>query len=233
MRLVITSLLVILLGVAQAQKIEKRDLEPFSEITLKIEAQLHFVQDDEQSVEIKVAKSSTMSKVITEVKDRSLIVKYSNNDRWLKDWSPGLVEIYVTGPNIESLNVDGSGSIKVEDELDSRIVDLNLNGSGDITVDYLKTEKIDVNVQGSGSIKVNNCTEVKDFKAIISGSGDFFGIAVPTDKANIKISGSGVCEITCNGKIDAKIIGSGKVLYKGNPDIDTKIIGKGKVTIKK
>lgn len=233
MRVFLVTLLVLCVGYAQAQKIEKRDLEPFSELTLKIEAQLHFVQDDEQSVEIKVAKASTMSKIITEVKDRELVVRFRNNDRWFKDWEPGKIDIYVTAPNIESLNVAGSGSIKVEDDLNARIIDLNLNGSGDITVDNLVTEKINTLITGSGSIKVKQCTEVKDFKATISGSGDFFGLAVPTDKAKIKISGSGVCEITCNGKIDATIVGSGKVLYNGNPDIDTKIVGKGKVTLKK
>ncbi|QZE14339.1 DUF2807 domain-containing protein [Halosquirtibacter laminarini] len=233
MRLFLTTLLTLIIGFAHAEKIQKREVEPFSEITLKIEAQLHFIQDDVQSIEIRVGKASTMQKIITEVKDRQLIVRFTNNDRWFKDWEPGKIDIYITAPDIEALNVAGSGSIKVEDELNSRIIDLNLNGSGDITVDYLETEKMNVNIQGSGSIKVKNCSEVSGFKALISGSGDFFGMAVPTKKAKIKISGSGVCEITCNGKIDATIIGSGQVLYKGNPDIDTKIVGRGKVMVKK
>ena len=73
-----------------AQKSEQRKLSAFTEISLKIGANVHLSQGKDQSVEVK-GKESTLEKLITEVKDRKLIIRYPTESIFSSSWNPGPV----------------------------------------------------------------------------------------------------------------------------------------------
>ena len=102
-------------------KEEVRDLPPFTEIMLKISGKVYLEQGDTQSVKI-VASDETLEEIITEVKGRSLNIRFPNTNMF-KKWNPGKIEIYITVPGIDALNVSGSGDI-ISEEISSRILDL-------------------------------------------------------------------------------------------------------------
>ncbi len=60
-------------------KDEERNVPTFSEVSLRIPAILYIEQGSKQSVKI-TAKSSALEEIITDVKGRTLIIKFPNTN---------------------------------------------------------------------------------------------------------------------------------------------------------
>lgn len=207
-------------------KNEIREVSPFSKIALRISAKVYVVQGDKQSVKI-VAEPETLEEIITEVKDRTLNIRYPNNNIF-KRWNPGKVEIFITVPEVDGLNVSGSGDI-VSEEIDTRILDLVVSGSGNITIDQLTAERVDAGISGSGNIRLKDGGVAEELKVRISGSGNADARGFEAKNVDVQTSGSGSCSVISNGTIKARISGSGNVYYSGNPAIDSSVSGSGSV----
>jgi hypothetical protein len=206
---------------------EERKVPTFSEVALKISANVYIEQGKNQSVKI-VAKPSTLENIITEVKDRTLNIKFPGKSIFQRNFNPGKIEIYITVPEIDGLSVSGSGNIQAE-EIDSRIIDLAVSGSGDITIEELKAKRVKASVSGSGNIKIEDGGVADEFVVSISGSGNVRAEGFEADEVSIHTSGSGNCSVTSNGSIKARVSGSGNVTYRGNPSIDSSVAGSGRV----
>jgi len=209
------------------QTTQKRDVSVFTEISLRIGANVHLKQGNTQLVEVKCSQS-TLEKLITEVSDRKLVIRYPN-DSWFSKWNPGQVDIYVTIPQIDALVISGSGAIISEGKIESRILDLTISGSGDIKLNELKADKVSATLSGSGNIHLFGKQNAAELKATISGSGNVKAIEFPADIVNVKISGSGNCWVNSTKNLVVRLAGSGNVIYRGNPSIDSSIAGSGKV----
>ena len=228
-RITIFIFFLFLTGNLLAQKSEDRKLSAFTDITLRTNAKVHLSQGNDQSVSIK-ADQNTLDKLLTEDKDRKLVIRYKMESPFSKDkFNPGPVDIFITIPQIDKLTIMGSGSINAENSIDSRILDLTLSGSGDISLSDLKTEKVSALLSGSGVISLAGKQAASEFKAIISGSGNIKASDFSSDNVNVKIGGSGSCWITANKNLTVRIAGSGNVFYRGNPAIDTNTTGSGQV----
>ena len=223
----VTLLLVgILIANPLLAKEEMRDLPPFTEIMLKISGKVYLEQGNTQSVKI-VASDETLEEIITEVKDRTLSIRFPNANMF-KKWNPGKIEIYITVPGIDALNVSGSGDI-ISEEISSRIMDLMVSGSGNIEIEKLNSEQVSATVSGSGNIKINKGGVAKELKSRISGSGNIDASGFEATNVEVQTSGSGSCSVISNGEIKARISGSGNIYYSGNPSIDSSVSGSGKV----
>ncbi|HSM49025.1 MAG TPA: head GIN domain-containing protein [Draconibacterium sp.] len=207
-------------------KEEVREVAPFSKISLKISANVYVLQDDNQSVRI-VADSETLAEIITEVKDRTLNIRFPNNNIF-KRWDPGKIDIYISVPEVDGLNVSGSGDI-VSDEINTRILDLLVSGSGNIKIEKLAAEKVTANISGSGNIKISEGGIASDLSVRISGSGNVDARGFEAKNVSVQTSGSGNCHVVSNGEIKARLSGSGNVYYSGNPAIDSSVSGSGSV----
>ena len=207
-------------------KEEMREVSAFSKIALRISAKVYVVQGERQSVKI-VAEPETLEEIITEVKDRTLNIRYPNNNIF-RNWNPGKVEVYITVPEVDGLTVSGSGDIESE-HIKTRILDLAVSGSGNITIETLSAEKVDAAISGSGNVRLNNGGVADELKARISGSGNVNASGFEAQKVDVQTSGSGNCYVTSNGSLNVRVSGSGSVYYSGNPSIDSSISGSGKV----
>ena len=210
-----------------AQTSQTRPVSAFTEISLKIDANVHLKQGNTQSVEVK-GNGETLNRLITEVNDRKLVIKYPT-DTWFKKWNPGRVDIFVTIPQIDALTISGSGSIDSKDKINSRILTLTLSGSGDINLPNLIAEKVSVILSGSGNVKLSGDGTSAELKVTISGSGNVRTTDFPADDVNVKIGGSGNCWVNSVKNLVAKLAGSGNVIYKGTPLVDSTILGSGNV----
>ncbi len=218
--------LLIFSSVAFAEN-EERDVPAFSKIALRIDAKVYIEQGDKQSIEI-VAKPATLNDLITEVKNRTLQIRFPANYLF-KKIDPGKIEIFITIPQVDGLSVSGSGDVMTE-ELETRILELITSGSGKIVIEKLKSERISATISGSGNIVIKDSDKVVDDLSVsISGSGNLDASRLEARDVKVKIAGSGNCLITSNGSINARIAGSGNVEYKGNPAIESSIAGSGKV----
>jgi hypothetical protein len=206
----------------------EREVPSFSEISLRISGKVHLEQGDRQSVRIE-AKSSTLEEIITEVKGRTLIIRFKNSNLFWRSFNPGRVDIYITVPEINALSVSGSGDIVADSKIKSRILDLAVSGSGDISLTNLDAEQVKAAVSGSGDIQIDNGGIADDFEIAISGSGNVRAENFEAKKVSAKISGSGNCRVHATENLAARVAGSGSVLYNGNPQIDSSVAGSGKI----
>ncbi len=226
----ILTLIVIVLGLQQVQaQGEKREVPAFSAISLRVPGKLYLKQGEKQSVEI-VAKASALEDIITEVKDRQLIIRFPTTSYVWKDFTPGKIEIYVTVPEITGLAVAGSGDIINDGEINSRIIDLAISGSGRLFMKDLKAERVKVAISGSGDVEAAGSGKAVDLSIAISGSGNYKGLDFAAEDVNVKIAGSGDAFVYATNSLKVRTAGSGDVKYKGNPSTDQSIVGSGKVS---
>jgi len=207
-------------------KEELREVSLFSKISLKISANVYVLQDAKQSVRL-VADQETLNQIITEVNNRTLNIRFPNNNIFRR-WNPGKIDIYISVPEIDGLSLTGSGDI-VSDDIETRILDLLVSGSGNIKIEKLAAEKVTANISGSGNIKIGEGGIAGELSVRISGSGNVDARGFEAKNVNIQTSGSGNCHVVSNGEIKARLSGSGNVYYSGNPAIDSSVLGSGSV----
>ncbi|MBL7965959.1 MAG: DUF2807 domain-containing protein [Prolixibacteraceae bacterium] len=207
---------------------QTRKVDPFTEISLRIGANVHLEQGAKHSLEI-VAKPSTLDEIITEVKEGKLIIRFPNKNYLWKDFQPGEITIYVSAPEINGLGVSGSGDIIAEDEIKTKILDMAVSGSGNIKLSDLNAERVKTTISGSGDIVISGSNPAQDLSVTISGSGNFKGLNYSADDVSVKIAGSGNVGIEANKNLYVRLAGSGNVTYKGKPLIDQSIAGSGSV----
>lgn len=207
-------------------KEETRELPSFSEISLRISAKVYLEQGKNQSVRI-VADSETLEQIITEVKGRTLNIRFPNNNIF-KRWDPGKIEIYISVPEVDGLNLSGSGDI-ISEKIETRILDLLISGSGNIKIEQLTAERVSATISGSGNIKIEGSSVADELKTRITGSGNIDASGFEAKNVDAQTSGSGNSSVFSNGSIKVRIAGSGNVYYTGNPAIESSIAGSGKV----
>lgn len=207
---------------------QTRKVEPFTEISLNISANVHLEQGDKQNLEI-VAKASTLEQIITEVKNGKLIIRFPSKNLFWKDFRPGEITIYITTPEINALSVSGSGDIIAEDEIKTKALDLSVSGSGNINLSELSADQVKTAISGSGNIILAGKQTAQDLSVAISGSGNFKGMNYSVKDVSVKISGSGDASVEAQDNLYVRLVGSGNVTYKGKPAIDQSTTGSGSV----
>lgn len=199
---------------------EERDLSSFTGVSLGISGDLYLTQGSPQKVVIQAEKN--LDEIETQVRDGVLRIKTDNWTSRIKG-----VKIWITMPEVEALNVSGSGDIIAETPIHADEIELKVSGSGSINIDELKGDEIGAAISGSGDLKLAGSADEMELR--ISGSGSVYAERLEVDECGIKISGSGSCMIDVTGELDASISGSGRVTYYGNPQIDARVSGSGKV----
>ena len=135
------------------------------------------------------------------------------------------VEIFVEVPQINSLGVQGSGTILSKEYLNVGEMELEIAGSGQINV-KLNAEEIESEINGSGGVNLEGKT--KSIEVEINGSGDVSAAQMIAEEAEVEINGSGDVRLNVTNSMDVEINGSGDVSYKGSPkNIKTDINGSG------
>lgn len=218
----------ILTGLTVSADEQTRKVEPFTEISLRIGANVHVEQGEKQNLEI-VAKASTLEQIITEVKEGKLIIRFPNKSLFWNDFRPGEITIYITAPQINELNVSGSGDIIAEDGIKTKALDLSVSGSGNINISDLSAQQVKTAISGSGDITLSGKTTAQDLSVTISGSGNLKGMDYSAQDVSVKLVGSGNVGIEAKNNLYIRLAGSGNVTYKGNPAVDQSTTGSGSV----
>jgi len=214
-----------------AQTREVRDVENFTKISFGFPGKLYLKQGSPQKVELEGNKE-ILKEVETEVEGSRL--KIGREGKWF-DWNfkdDDKITVYITVPNIEAVSVSGSGDIIGESKIRTNDLDLNVSGSGSLSIDVEAKGDVDANVSGSGNMDLKGHFE--SFESDVSGSGRVVLSAIIDGAADFGISGSG--KIQASGSADivkTTISGSGKVLAADlrTNRCDVRISGSGDVEI--
>ncbi len=132
----------------------------------------------------------------------------------------------VTTPELEEVEVSGSGEVSLPDARTDRLR-IRVSGSGSIsmsgTVDQLRAD-----IDGSGSITASG--SAGDLRVDVSGSGSFQGVELSVEDADVSVSGSGSAVVNASGRLRADVSGSGSIAYVGEPaELQTSIEGSGSI----
>ncbi|MFI5217873.1 MAG: head GIN domain-containing protein [Bacteroidia bacterium] len=201
-------------------KSEQRNPGEFSEISLDIPADLKVIKGDDFSVNIE-AEENLLEKIKTKIRSHALNI---DSERCL---DPGQrIKITVALPELEELEVNGSGNITMPDTFQVKDIKLEIKGSGDINA-KLVAAKIKSSIMGSGNIILQG--SANEHETSIMGSGDVKAGQLPCNSSEIDVNGSGDVHVYVIQNLDVQINGSGSVHYKGKPSVSTHINGSGKV----
>lgn len=207
---------------------EKREVPTFSRISLHIPGVLYVEQGGPQRLDIE-AKSSTLERIITEVRGDELIIRFENRTFFWRNFNTGDIEIHATAEEIKGLAISGSGDIRARKELNTRDMDLRISGSGEITLAELNAENADLSISGSGDIRIEDGGNARNLTISLSGSGDVDASGFEAERVSVRVSGSGDSSVHATQQLEVKVSGSGDVYYSGNPEINSSVSGSGSV----
>lgn len=136
------------------------------------------------------------------------------------------MKIVVTARNLEKLSIGGSGNVTA-DHLRGERLTIDVGGSGSFTVDRLDSESVAIALGGSGNLKAAGNTE--RLQVSIGGSGRVQVGQLQARDAVISIGGSGQATVWAQKSLNLSVAGSGDINYYGDPQLSTSIMGSGSV----
>lgn len=199
---------------------DKRPVDGARGILLDIDADVSVIKGAIEVINI-VAQQNVLEKIKTDVDGGVLEISsrscFANHEP---------IKIVVTLPDIEELELNGSGRIWVPDTFAVDELKLTLNGSGTIDGKFIAAG-IESDLRGSGSILLAGSANIQD--VVIAGSGNVLAQKLPCNEATVKLVGSGNASVYAIRELDVKITGNGTVQYRGKPELSSKVVGSGKV----
>ncbi len=197
------------------------ELVEFHSIELNVSADVFITQGSEFKVEAE-GQENIIDLLETSVRSGTWEIEF---DRSCVRGHNGL-DIFITMPNVERLEIHGSGSITSENALEGELLELKIDGSGDLDL-AANMEEVAIRIEGSGTTKLEGATD--DLNVVIRGSGDVKAFDLETLRASVDVGGSGDVEVNVLDFLEVVINGSGDVFFKGDPEVDVTINGSGDV----
>ncbi|UOQ54395.1 head GIN domain-containing protein [Hymenobacter cellulosivorans] len=207
---------------ARAAGREVREVAAFTEISLANSATVIVTQGSPQKVEVE-GSPEDLSRLETTVSNSKLRIGTTPG---LKNPTFGKITVYITVPTINSLTVNGSGTLRAGSIQASKL-QLAVSGSGRLEVSTLQATELHSSVSGSGTISAAGTSPTHFVD--INGSGSVKANDLRSESGKVSISGSGNCHLNVTGSLDASLRGSGNVVVTGNPTINSKTLGSGRV----
>lgn len=175
------------------------------------------------------AEENLLYYIVTEVNGNSLTIRTRQHSGCLFFNEKPLIT--VTSPLINNIISSGSGNMFVQ-ELTGENVDILSTGSGDINCESIEANDFSVKLSGSGNI---NCNEISGLysKTVITGSGDLSlnGIC---NNADMTVTGSGsIYGITYMlATADITISGSGNIYTSISDRLTASLTGSGDIYLR-
>lgn len=220
---------------------EKREVEDFNQINLDCSIDIHVKIGEPRSLTV-IGDDNLLEYVVTEVAERGTL--FVDLDRSISTRRG--IHLEITIPNLETLEIDGSGDVDIEGLHSERFrvdidgsgdvdvrgtaknVEIIIDGSGDVTFDELDAEFIEIDSDGSGDIKLSGKAQRVEFNT--HGSGDVNARRLTTIDAYVQTSGSGDVAVYASEKFEGRTQGSGDIDVFGDPkDFDRTEHGSGDI----
>lgn len=218
-------------------------LTEITSVALNGSFDLHITQGEEQTVTV------TGHENIIDILNQNV-----NNGHWDVELDDNCISsftlhVYVTVPNINNIELNGSGDITINELSNIESLVIGLDGSGEInsagtistTTSLLiphsgsgeislsiNTPNISSILNGSGKIILNGTAPTESI--VVSGSGQYRAYDLTSENTTANLNGSGEIRVYASETLHVNIDGSGTVKYKGSPSISQSIDGSGKLS---
>lgn len=200
------------------------NMASFDQITNETSANIIITYGEVQKVEVTGSIDIVNKRLRNKVKDYDLHI----------DLREGVYQDYelsyrITMPIIRKADIDGSGSIIINDFDQTDNIFLNIDGSGSINFNnFANISELNIEIDGSGSVNgLYSIDSLPNLNIDIDGSGSYNSYTVKAINSYVTVDGSGSCSLYTLSNLEAKISGSGNIYYKGTPSINANITGSG------
>jgi hypothetical protein len=184
---------------------EDRMVDSFNRVSFEGVGKLIIIQGDEQSLRIE-AEDNILPHVDTAVRGQTLQISF-DTERWeniIRPTKP--IRFYLTVTDLNAIFLSGLGDIEIQD---------------------IDVESLDVTLSGAGSISITGYAHQQDVN--VSGAGAYDAADLMSDVADINLSGAGSAKVWVTESLDVNITGLGSVSYYGDPQLEQSVSGLGNV----
>jgi hypothetical protein len=204
---------------------ETRKVSGFDDVSVDYPASVFISQGSTESVKVE-ADDDVLPGLKTEVSNNELRIFYKRDGE--KRVTPTkTVVITITVKDLEAVNFSSAGDLTIEG-IKSDDLDINLSGAGEIDLKDVTLNGLSVNLSGAGSMSASGTAD--DMSLNISGFGDFKAKELQSKTANVNISGAGSATVWAEDELDATISGAGSVNYYGSPSVTKNVNGVGSIS---
>jgi len=203
---------------------ETRDVSGFQAIDISYPAQVLVKQGSKESLEIE-AEDNLLPGLKTQVKNGVLDIFYKTTNG--KHVNPTkTVKITIVVKDLTSVDFTSAGDLTIEN-LKTNALDVSLSGAGNLKLNKILVKALGVDLSGAGSMSASGTAD--DLNLNISGFGDFKGTDLHSKDAQVDISGAGSATTWVDNNLDAQISGAGSISYYGSASVTKQVSGVGGV----
>jgi hypothetical protein len=124
----------------------------------------------------------------------------------------GKVVVEVTAPSLDDVAMAGSGDVTI-DRVKGESLNLALSGSGDLDVGAIDVDRLSATMTGSGDMTLAG--KARQARTTLTGSGDLKAEALASDNAVANLIGSGDLSVGARHTAKVNLAGSGDVDIAG------------------
>jgi len=202
-------------------------MQPFEELNVAGPFNIIYEQGVTNSVRVE-GTIEQLEKITIYVKDNELIIDQR------KDEDGNIfkgMRIFVTSTAIDGIEIAGSGTVTVPKVLNTNDLNLEVAGSGEVTLTQLNCKSLHNEIAGSGKV-TTGAIQAEKVMNEIAGSGDIDIAGLICNNLSNEIAGSG--DIVINNMnvdvVESNIAGSGDITLVGKVGRHTEdIVGSGSV----
>lgn len=199
---------------AGEKEFDEREIAGTTEVRLTTVGTLHLRQGEPERLEID-ADPADLKRISAETRGGRLTIRYRGRRFGLMR---GPIDYYLTVRDLDSVMTTSSGDIAVEG-FRTRELELASDSSGDIWVDALEAEFLDVRLSSSGDLTIDD-GRVTSQRIRCSSSGDYRAEALESETAEVTLTSSGNAWISVSQRLTARLSSSGDLHLFGEPTVD-------------
>lgn len=203
---------------------ENRAVNGFDAVSISYPATVLIKQGNTESLKIE-AEDNLLPKLKTEVQNGTLDIFYKRGEG--KHVNPTKTpKITIVVKDLSNIDFTSAGELTVE-KLKTDQLDVSLSGAGNMNLNDIFVKALTVSLSGAGSTNASGTADDMDLS--ISGFGDFKGGDLHNQDARVQISGAGSATVWVDHDLTAEVSGAGSVSYYGSASVTRQISGVGSV----
>ena len=222
-------------AVANSQKIvndanaELRTVSGFHAIHVSNAFTVTITQSNEEKLVVSANEKEYLTHIVTKVENGVLYISYEEKGKW---WPKNRkLRAYISLINVNEIRATGASDVKIEGQLKSGALKLELRGASDLKGELIVDGSFDAHLSGASDMNISG--SANDVKIVASGASDVKAFDFKSSTCVVDASGACSVHITVDKELSARLSGASSVSYKGSALIrDIKTSGASNISRK-
>jgi hypothetical protein len=197
--------------VVNDENAEPRNISSFHAIHISNAFTVTLNQSNEEKVVVSANEKEYLQYIETKVENGVLYISYNEKRKW---WPKNRkLRAYISLKNIDEITASGATDVKVEGQLNSSALKLELHGASDIKGEITVSGQLKAHLTGASDLDING--SANDLIIEANGASDVKAYEFKANTCSVNASGACSVHITVNKELSAKLSGASNISYKG------------------